>query len=294
MLHLSAPILRRELLVWRTLAQICALCLACIGAAGAHAADPAGPPSATPMAEVSAPEQPQDETPPPPAEKLNIRAILVSYQGAIGAGEQVKLSQPQAKARAEQVARLARRPDQDFGLLAKRYSDAPSAEQGGVIPPFEQDEVDPTIAQATLALQPGQISEPIESPYGYYVIQRLPNSAESQLAPPEEGPGIWRSVLVAFAGAKDARPGLRRSYIEAKEMAIHLRMRAVHPDTDFAAMAREYSDEPVSAVQGGRLGPMSREAQTPQFAKIMVELQPGEVSQVIESPVGFYIFKRER
>jgi peptidyl-prolyl cis-trans isomerase D len=61
---------------------------------------------------------------------------------------------------------------ESFEELARSYSsDAGSAEKGGRLPPTARAEWVPAFADAAFALAPGQISQPVLSPFGYHLIQ---------------------------------------------------------------------------------------------------------------------------
>jgi len=58
---------------------------------------------------------------------------------------------------------------------------------------------------------------------------------------------------------------------------------------DFAALAKQYSEDPGSASQGGDLGFVKRGVFYPEFESVAFALNENEISNVIESPVGFHI-----
>ncbi len=60
---------------------------------------------------------------------------------------------------------------------------------------------------------------------------------------------------------------------------------------DFAEMAKKYSEDPGSAKEGGDLGFVKKGVFYPEFESAAYALQPGEISGVIESPVGFHIIQ---
>ena len=60
---------------------------------------------------------------------------------------------------------------------------------------------------------------------------------------------------------------------------------------DFAELAKKVSDDPGSAAQGGDLGFVKRGVFFPQFESVAYTLKEGELSQVVESPVGFHIIQ---
>ncbi|MFC2083846.1 peptidylprolyl isomerase [Bacteroidota bacterium] len=60
---------------------------------------------------------------------------------------------------------------------------------------------------------------------------------------------------------------------------------------DFAQLAQKYSDDPGSASQGGDLGTVKRGVFYPEFEAAAYSLSPGELSGIVESPVGFHIIE---
>ncbi len=60
---------------------------------------------------------------------------------------------------------------------------------------------------------------------------------------------------------------------------------------DFAEIAKKNSDDPGSAVGGGDLGFVKRGVFFSEFESAAFKLKEGELSEVIESPVGFHIIE---
>lgn len=76
--------------------------------------------------------------------------------------------------RAERVHKLAL-TGQDFKELARKFSDLPSAADGGDIGIFHQDDMASYMKKAVLTLEPGSVSPIIESPVGYQFFKLLSN-----------------------------------------------------------------------------------------------------------------------
>lgn len=69
---------------------------------------------------------------------------------------------------------------EDFGKLAERYSaDAGSGTQGGDLGFFQRGQMVRPFEEAAFALQPGELSEPVESPFGLHLIQVTDRKAPS-------------------------------------------------------------------------------------------------------------------
>jgi len=82
---------------------------------------------------------------------------------------------PQARARtltqADSIV-LELRRGADFATAAKRFSQDPgSKEQGGSLNWFRRGVMVPEFERVAFALKPGVVSDPVESPFGYHIIQ---------------------------------------------------------------------------------------------------------------------------
>jgi peptidyl-prolyl cis-trans isomerase SurA len=82
---------------------------------------------------------------------------------------------PQAKARTKAQADsivLELRRGADFATAARRFSQDPgSKEQGGSLNWFRRGVMVPEFERVAFALKPGVVSDPVESPFGYHIIQ---------------------------------------------------------------------------------------------------------------------------
>ena len=59
----------------------------------------------------------------------------------------------------------------DFASLAKKWSEDPSAANGGELPWFGKGRMVPAFEEAAFKLNPGQISEPLKTEFGYYILK---------------------------------------------------------------------------------------------------------------------------
>ena len=64
---------------------------------------------------------------------------------------------------------------QNFAAMAGKYSNEPGAAQrGGSLGVFRKEQMVPEFSNAVAALKPGEISQPIQTQFGFHIIQRLP------------------------------------------------------------------------------------------------------------------------
>ncbi|PAV26772.1 peptidyl-prolyl cis-trans isomerase D [Tamilnaduibacter salinus] len=60
---------------------------------------------------------------------------------------------------------------------------------------------------------------------------------------------------------------------------------------DFGALAREYSDDPLSAEKGGDLGFAGRGVYEPAFEDALYDLEKGEISEPVETRFGYHLIR---
>lgn len=99
-----------------------------------------------------------------------------------------------------------------------------------------------------------------------------------------------RHILVQYQGAQGAGSKTTRSKASADSLIRSLRER-IAAGADFAQLARQYSDD-ASAPDGGEIAPLQPGDTPPEFEKVAFALQPGDLSAVFESPVGFHLIQR--
>lgn len=62
---------------------------------------------------------------------------------------------------------------------------------------------------------------------------------------------------------------------------------------DFAELAKKFSEDPAARKDGGDLGSFKKGDMQPELEKAILTLKPGEVSELISTPIGFHIIKLE-
>lgn len=122
--------------------------------------------------------------------------------------------------------------------MAKKYSDGPSASRGGKLPMMSLNDLVAEYSAAATSLEPGDISQVVETSFGYHVI-RLNKRQGDQID--------TNHILISVD---------KESYdnnVAIDELKQIRDSVLTNDDITFADMARKHSDDPNTASQGGRV-----------------------------------------
>ncbi len=104
--------------------------------------------------------------------KIGAKHILVKYAGAKKAKPEVVRTREQACLRAEE-ARAQLADGKSFADVVSRYSEEPGATtREGSLGTVERSHVVPAFADAAFELKPGEVSQVVETDFGFHVILR--------------------------------------------------------------------------------------------------------------------------
>ena len=135
-------------------------------------------------------------------EKAHTAHILVRVDPS-ATEDQRAAAQAKAKAALERVSR-----GEDFGKVATEISEDPgSAPHGGDVGALARNEVVPAYGDAAFALEPGQVSGVVESPFGYHIIKMI-EKTPGRVVPYEE---VHDTILRTLKGMKTNE--LTREYL---------------------------------------------------------------------------------
>jgi peptidyl-prolyl cis-trans isomerase D len=149
---------------------------------------------------------------------------------------------------------------------------------------------DPQKIEVTVG--PEDIDKLLADEAGKKKIKDYYDSNTKEFKQPEQAKA--RHVLVSFKGARNATAeAAKREKDDARKRAQEIEARVKAPDADFAAIAKETTDEAAGKASGGDLGWFAREAMVKEFSEAAFAQQPGTISGIVESPFGFHIIKLE-
>ncbi len=163
---------------------------------------------------------------------------------------------------------------EDFNLLAKAYSDDPSAKNGGDLGWFGRGEMVPEFDKAAFSLQPGQISDVVETQFGFHIIKVTNKKGNKVKA---------SHILVSFKPSSDD--------IKRAEILVDSVYNLLLEGSDFGELAAKYSDDENSAGNNGDIGWFASDELFPEFKRVIKDIQPGEFSQPVLSRYGYHILK---
>lgn len=135
---------------------------------------PASKPETNKGAEAAKPppQQPPQQAQ-PPREMFGAKHLLVMYKGSRRAPENVTRTKEEAKARAEDALKKAREKKAPFEELVKEYSDEMGAgARGGDLGKFPKGAMVPEFQAGLEKTKVGEVSDLVETPFGYHVILR--------------------------------------------------------------------------------------------------------------------------
>ncbi len=101
-----------------------------------------------------------------------------------------------------------------------------------------------------------------------------------------------RHILISFKEARSAAgDATKRSKEEAKALAGKVLAEVKAKGADFIKLAEKYTDDPTGKSKGGDLGFFKKDQMVKEFSDVAFALQPGAISDIVESPFGFHIIR---
>ncbi|WP_026972233.1 peptidylprolyl isomerase [Aliagarivorans marinus] len=180
------------------------------------------------------------------------------------------------------AAEIAGRLEQgeDFNTLAATYSRGPKALEGGDWGWMAENEMPTLFSNALKDPAPGELIGPFASSNGAHLIKVLDIEGQQRVETLEVNA---RHILV--------KPSIILSDAKAVELLTNLRQQVLNGEAAFADLARQFSEDPGSAVRGGELGWSDPRAYVPEFQKAAIEQTEGEISMPFKTAFGWHILQ---
>jgi len=188
----------------------------------------------------------------------------------------------------EQIAEVEKRATElyrqlrdgaDFARLAMSNSVSENALDGGEVGWRKAAQLPPPFDAMVRSLQPGEVTEPVRTPGGVIILKLIDKrGGDSQI---REQVHV-RHILI--------KPSEIRSEEDTQRLIQRLHER-VRNGEDFAELAKRFSEDPGSALNGGDLNWIDPESLVPEFRQVMAQSREGQLSEPFRSPYGWHILE---
>ncbi len=159
----------------------------------------------------------------------------------------------------------------DFGIIAGQFG---GGAVGGRIGFVKKDELVPEFARAAFSLQPGTVSGPVRTQYGWHIIKtyrRLGDSVD-----------VSHILFPATASTADS---LR------SKLVIDSLYQELLSGADFKELAKLSSDDDATRATGGEMETMTVENLRPEFLAPLEAVEEGDITPPVASAQGYHILK---
>ncbi len=167
----------------------------------------------------------------------------------------------------------------DFRQMAITRSAGSRALEGGDLGWRKAGALPSLFADVVIELEPGETPPPMRSGRGFHIIQLLERRGVSNLMVQQ---GRVRHILVVRSEI--------RTRAETRALIFEIRDRLIAGEA-FEDLAREYSDDPSSALAGGDLGWSASNSFVLEFGTAMDNAEVGVVTEPFRSKDGWHILE---
>ena len=167
----------------------------------------------------------------------------------------------------------------DFAQLAIARSASETALEGGEMGWRKAAQLPPPFDQMLSNMSVGDVTEPVRTPGGFIILKlQEKRGGQTQLRDEVH----VRHILI--------KPSEIRSEAETKVLAQRLYDR-IQAGEDFAELAKSFSEDPGSALNGGDLNWIDPNALVPEFRDVMAHAQQGVVSKPFQTQYGWHVLE---
>lgn len=167
---------------------------------------------------------------------------------------------------------------ENFADLAKQFSEDPgTSKRGGELGFVERGTLFPSFEEAVFKLESGQISDIVETPIGFHLIQALEKRGDKINC---------RHILIRIEKSSQDEQLVLQNLEKIRSRAI--------AGEDFGQLARACTEDSTTKNQGGELGWFTLEdIQIESFKNAVDTLRIGEISRPFQTQFGFHIVKMD-
>ena len=184
-----------------------------------------------------------------------------------------------SRERAEKVISLLE-SGSDFTKIAIASSSGNEALEGGDMGWLSINAMPTLFAEAVQNKDVDSLVGPIRSGAGFHILKVVDTRGIEKVTVQEVNS---RHILV--------KPSIILSEDKAKAMLAGFKEDVIAGDAEFEELAKEYSEDPGSALRGGDLGWSNPDNYVPAFKDALANLEPGEFSEPVRSVHGWHLIQ---
>jgi len=207
------------------------------------------------------------------AEQYNVQQILLSIKGE---ATEIEIASIEKKG-LDIISRYQK--GESFEKLAATYSADQNALEGGKLGWRRLSELPTLFANVVETMKIGEISQPIRSGAGLHIIRLAEKKGDVVKF---EDQTLVRHILIQTSEIRSEKQ---------TEDLINEIFGKLKQGEEFKQLARQYSDDPGSKMEGGDLGWTGAGSFDPVFESIMNQTEKGELSKPFKSQFGWHILE---
>ena len=207
------------------------------------------------------------------AEQYNVQHILLSVKSGLTENEIEEIQK-----NAESLV-LRLNNNENFEKLAASYSSGQNALEGGFLGWRTSSELPSLFAEVVSNLKVGEIASPVRSGAGFHIL-KLSNKRGSTVKFLDQT--LARHILV--------QPSEIRTENQAKDLIDNIYER-IKAGEDFKQLARQFSEDPGTKMDGGELGWSNPGEFDPEFEKTLDATEIGQLSEPVKSSFGWHVIE---
>ena len=207
------------------------------------------------------------------AEQYNVQHILLSVKSGL-TEQQIEEIKDEAN---NLITRLE--GDESFEKLAASYSSGQEALEGGFLGWRTSAELPSLFANVVTELKVGEVAQPLRSGAGFHILKLTDKRGNTVKFLDQT---LARHILV--------QPSEIRTENQAEELINDIYERLTNGE-DFKQLARQFSEDPGSKMDGGELGWSNPGDYDPIFEKTLNATEIGKISEPVQSSFGWHIIE---
>ena len=191
-----------------------------------------------------------------------------------GSLEEAQMVSAQAKALSEQL-----RQGDDFAAAAITYSQDSNAAQGGDMGWRTAEQLPTLFAKQAKLMRKGEVSAPIQSGAGFHIFKLSDKRGNETVLQKQVN---VRHILI--------KPNEIRNNADSEALAEKIRS-DILAGASFNTLAKAYSEDPGSALNGGEMGWIDPTIMVPEFQAAMKLVPKNTVSEPFRTTYGWHILE---